>query len=186
MFYNILSRLKLIQRWALVYTTIPENVAEHSWDVAVLGHLLACISNTHFKGAYVDPCLVATTALYHDSTEALTGDLPTPIKYHSKGMTAAYKRLETGASKRLLSSIPKELQHFYKDILLETLPEDVHRLVKAADKLAAYLKAKAEVERGNKDFRLTLQHTEEAALNLNSPEITYFLNHIHQGTEHEQ
>jgi 5'-deoxynucleotidase len=101
-------------------------------------------------------------------------------------MTTAYKRLETGASKRLLSSIPKELQHFYKDILLETLPEDVHRLVKAADKLAAYLKAKAEVDRGNKDFRLTLQHTEEAALNLNSPEITYFLNHIYQGPEHEQ
>lgn len=181
MFYNTLTRLKLIQRWALVYTTIPENVAEHSWDVAVLGHLLACISNTYYGGT-VDVTLVATAALYHDSTEAITGDLPTPIKYHSKGMTAAYKRLETGASKRLLSTIPKDLQPSYKDIILENLPEDVYKLVKAADKLAAYLKAKAEVERGNKDFRTTLIKTQAALLALKSSEVDYFLQHIHEKT----
>ena len=187
MFYQILSRLKLIKRWALVYVTIEENVAEHSWDVSVLGHLLACVYNTYYGGT-VDAHLVATAGLYHDSTEALTGDLPTPIKYHNKAITKAYKSLETGASKRLLSSLPRELQPLYKDLLLETHEDPhIHRLLKTADKLAAYLKAKAEVQRGNKDFIATLQNTEEALLTLNSAEVAYFLTHLHtQGTTHDQ
>ena len=137
-FFAYISRMRFIQRWALMRNTAPENVQEHSHQVAVLAHALAVIRNEKFGGA-VDPGQVAVAALYHDASEILTGDMPTPIKYDNPAIQHAYKEVEAVAEKKLLHMLPQELQSVYAPILTPTDP-DVERLVKAADKLSAYIK----------------------------------------------
>ncbi len=148
-FFAYLSRLRLVQRWGLMRGE-PENVAEHSHQVAVVAHALAVIGN-QYGHTQVDPAQVALAALFHDASEVLTGDLPTPVKYANADMRAAYKGLEQAATGRLLSMLPLELQPDYAPLLSPDDPEMV-RLVKAADKLCAYLKAVQEVAVGNREF----------------------------------
>ena len=172
-FFAYISRMRFIQRWALMRNTAPENVQEHSHQVAVLAHALAVIRNEKFGGA-VDPGQVAVAALYHDASEILTGDVPTPIKYDNPAIQHAYKEVEAVAEKKLLHMLPQELQSVYAPILTPTDP-DVERLVKAADKLSAYIKCVEELKAGNTEFREAAAQTRKALEGYGLPEVAYFL-----------
>lgn len=173
-FFAYISRLRFIARWALMRNTAPENVQEHSHQVAVLAHALAVIRNQKFGGR-VDAGQAAVLALYHDASEILTGDMPTPIKYYNPAIKAAYKDVEAVANRKLLEMLPEELQSVYAPILRESDPE-LHTLVKAADKLSAYIKCVEEVKAGNTEFREAAVQTRAALEKFDLPEVAYFLN----------
>ena len=172
-FFAYISRMRFIQRWALMRNTAPENVQEHSHQVAVLAHALAVIRNEKFGGR-LDPGAVAVAALYHDASEILTGDMPTPIKYHDPAIRAAYKDVEAVASRKLLDLLPPELQNAYRPILLEEDGE-IRQVVKAADKLSAYIKCVEELKAGNNEFREAAAQTRRALESYDMPEVRYFL-----------
>ena len=165
--------MRFIQRWALMRNTDPENVQEHSHQAAVLAHALAVIRNERF-GGHLDPGAVAAAALYHDASEILTGDMPTPIKYHDPAIRAAYKDVEAVASRKLLDLLPPELQNAYRPILLEEDGE-IRQVVKAADKLSAYIKCVEELKAGNNEFREAAAQTRRALESYDMPEVRYFL-----------
>lgn len=175
-FFAYLSRLKFIDRWHLMRPAVPENVQQHGFEVAVIAHALAVIGNTYFGQRYV-PAEVALAALFHDASEVLTGDLPSPIKYASAELATAYKALEAGARERLLKMLPSELRGAYKG-LLEPEDEATVRLVKAADKLSAYLKAAQEVRLGNEEFRAAEIALRAQVENNELPESRYFREHF--------
>ena len=180
-FFAMLSRMRYINRWGLMRNTFQENIQEHSHQVAVLAHALAVIQN-RFYGGQVDPGQVAVAALYHDASEILTGDMPTPIKYDNPDIQAAYKQVESMAEQKLLSMLPEELRGDFDPIVSISDPE-IHALVKAADKLSAYLKCVEEVKAGNAEFRLAKEQT-FAALNRNPiPALKYFMDHFLAGFE---
>ena len=172
-FFAYLSRMRFIQRWALMRNTAPENVQEHSHQVAVLAHALAVIRNEKF-GGHADAGAVAVAALYHDASEILTGDMPTPIKYDNPAIRKAYKEVEAVAEEKLLHMLPEEFQPVYAPILTVTDPE-TERLVKAADKLSAYIKCVEEWKAGNSEFRDAAAQTRAALEEYELPEVTYFL-----------
>ena len=172
-FFAYISRMRFIQRWALMRNTAQENVQEHSHQTAVLAHALAVIRNEKFGGA-VDPGLVAAAALYHDASEILTGDMPTPIKYDNPAIRSAYKDVEAVAERKLLNMLPEELRGCYAPILTDVDPE-VERLVKAADKLSAYIKCVEELKAGNAEFREAAAQTRRALEGYGLPEVSYFL-----------
>ena len=172
-FFAYISRMRFIQRWALMRNTAPENVQEHSHQAAVLAHALAVIRNEKFGGT-VDPGLVAAAALYHDASEILTGDMPTPIKYDNPAIRSAYKDVEAVAEGKLLAMLPPELQAAYAPVLTEVDPE-VERLVKAADKLSAHIKCVEELKAGNTEFREAASQTRKALEAFDLPEVKYFL-----------
>ena len=172
-FFPMIARMKYINRWGLMRNTQAENIQEHSHQVAVLAHALAVIRNEKFGGA-VDPGQVAVAALYHDASEILTGDMPTPIKYDNPAIRKAYKDVEAVAEGKLLAMLPEELQAVYAPILTPTDPE-VIRLVKAADKLSAYIKCVEELKAGNNEFREAATQTRRALEGYGLPEVAYFL-----------
>jgi len=172
-FFAYISRMRFIQRWALMRNTAPENVQEHSHQVAVLAHALAVIRNEKF-GGQVDAGAVAVAALYHDASEILTGDMPTPIKYFNPGIQKAYKEVEAVAEQRLVDMLPEELRGAYGDIL-SVVDEDIEKLVKAADKLSAYIKCVEELKAGNNEFREAAAQTKRAFEAYEMPEVAYFL-----------
>lgn len=172
-FFAYISRMRFIQRWALMRNTAPENVQEHSHQVAVLAHALALIRNEKF-GGHVDPGAVAAAALYHDASEILTGDMPTPIKYDNPAIRTAYKDVEAVASEKLLRMLPPELQAAYAPVLTAVDPE-VERLVKAADKLSAHIKCLEELKAGNAEFREAAAQTRKALEAFDLPEVRYFM-----------
>ena len=172
-FFAYISRMRFIQRWALMRNTAPENVQEHSHQAAVLAHALAVIRNEKF-GGHVDPGRVAVAALYHDASEILTGDMPTPVKYGNPAIRDAYKQVEAVANERLVSMLPEELQDTYRDALNE-YDDETRTLVKAADKLSAYIKCVEEVKAGNGEFREAAAQTRRALEAYDLPEVGYFL-----------
>lgn len=172
-FFAYISRMRFIQRWALMRNTAPENVQEHSHQTAVLAHALAVIRNEKFGGG-VDPGLVAAAALYHDASEILTGDMPTPIKYGNPAIQNAYKEVESVAEGKLLAMLPEELRSAYVPVLTEVDPE-VQRLVKAADKLSAHIKCLEELKAGNTEFREAAGQTRKVLEGYEMPEVAYFL-----------
>jgi len=151
-----------------------ENIQEHSHIVSVLAHALAVIRRDVFKHE-TDPGLAASIALFHDSSEIFTGDLPTPIKYYDTEIMEAYKKVEAVASQKLLSALPAELRSSYEKILSPTDDPDLLLLVKAADRLAAYIKCIEELKTGNLDFRLAAEQSKEKLMSLNLPEVDYFM-----------
>ena len=172
-FFAYISRMRFIQRWALMRNTAPENVQEHSHQVAVLAHALAVIRNEKFGGR-LDPGAVAVAALYHDASEILTGDMPTPIKYDNPAIQEAYKDVEKMAQQKLLGMLPSELREVYAPIL--TVPDEETRcLVKAADKLSAHIKCLEELKAGNLEFRQAAEQTRRALEGYGLPEVTYFM-----------
>ena len=172
-FFAYISRMRFIQRWALMRNTAPENVQEHSHQVAVLAHALAVIHNEKFGGC-VDPGAVTAAALYHDASEILTGDMPTPIKYDNPAIQGAYRDVEKMAEKKLLGMLPQELREVYAPIL--TVPdEETRRLVKAADKLSAHIKCLEELKAGNLEFRQAAEQTRRALESYDLPEVRYFI-----------
>ena len=172
-FFAYVSRMRFIQRWALMRNTAPENVQEHSHQVAVLAHALAVIRNEKFGGS-IDPGLAAAAALYHDASEILTGDMPTPIKYGNPAIQSAYKDVEAVAERKLLAMLPEELRGAYAPVLTAVDPE-VARLVKAADKLSAYIKCVEELKAGNLEFREAAGQTRRILEGYGLPEVAYFL-----------
>lgn len=172
-FFAYISRMRYISRWALMRNTAPENVQEHSHQVAVLAHALAVIRNQVF-GGHADPGAVAVAALYHDASEIITGDLPTPIKYYNPAIQTAYREVETVANDKLVSLLPPVLRPTYEDILREGNGE-VRALVKAADKLSAYIKCVEEVKAGNTEFREAARQLRRTLESYGLPEVGYFL-----------
>ena len=174
-FYAYLSRLRWIKRWGLKRNAHEENVMEHSWEVSVIAHTLALIKNHYYKGA-VDANAIATAALYHDITEVITGDLPTPIKYHSLEISAAYKQIEHQAELELLALLPSELRSDFESLIShDKLPEDHIKIIKAADKISAYLKCQAELKAGNTEFEIAAEQIALSIGELNQPEVIFFM-----------
>ena len=175
-FFAYLSRMRFINRWALMRNSYTENIAEHSHQVAVLAHALAVIRNEYFAGQ-VDPGAVAAAALFHDAPEIMTGDLPTPIKYHNPAIRDAYKQVEEVAAHKLLDMLPAKLRPAY-DELLSPVDEEIELLVKAADKLSAWIKCIEEMKAGNPEFRSAAIQTERALDDYHLPEVEFFKEHF--------
>lgn len=172
-FFAYIARMRYIVRWGLMRNTMQENIQEHSHMVAVLAHALAVIQNRYF-GPQIDPGQAAVAALYHDASEILTGDMPTPIKYDNPAIRSAYKDVEAVAERKLLNMLPEELRGAYTTVLTEVDPE-TERLVKAADKLSAYIKCVEELKAGNTEFREAAAQTRRALEAYELPEVAYFL-----------
>ena len=180
-FFAYMSRMRFIQRWALMRNSFCENVQEHSHTVAILAHALAVIRNRYFGGD-VDEGQVAVAALYHDAPEILTGDMPTPIKYDNPEIRDAYKMVEAVAEQKLLSMLPEELRVSYEEII--TIPDpEIRALVKAADKLSAYLKCVEELKAGNMEFKKAKEQTYAALCQNPIPALNYFMEHFLSGFE---
>lgn len=174
-FYAYLSRLRWIKRWGLKRNAHDENVMEHSWEVSVIAHTLALIKNRYYGGD-VDANAVATAALYHDISEVITGDLPTPIKYHSSEIHAAYKQIEQRAESELLALLPEALQADFRPLIQhKELPEQHAQLIKAADKISAYLKCQSELKAGNSEFETAAEQLALRITELNQPEVIFFM-----------
>lgn len=151
-FFATVSRMKYIERWALMRNTIPENLSEHSLEVSMIAHALCIIGNVRY-GRKLDANKAAVIGMYHDASEILTGDMPTPIKYHDKALKQAYKQIEMEANKRLLMNLPEDLRAEYEHILFKDEDEKYEwKLIKAADKLSALIKCIEEEKTGNKEF----------------------------------
>lgn len=180
-FFPMIARMRYIDRWGLMRNTQVENIQEHSHMVAVLAHALAVIENTHF-GGHMDPGAVAVAALYHDASEIITGDMPTPIKYDNPEIRDAYKMVEAVAEQKLLSMLPDELRPAYEEIITIPAPE-IRALVKAADKLSAYLKCVEELKAGNLEFKKAKEQTYAALCQNPIPSLQYFMEHFLAGFE---
>ena len=176
-FFAYLSRMRYIGRWSLMRNALPENIQEHSHETAVLAHALALIRREVF-GVDCDPEEYAAVALYHDCSEILTGDLPTPIKYHSSEISEAYRSVEALACEKLLATLPAELQGAFRPMLSGETAERCRDLVKAADKLSAYIKCIAERRAGNDDFPSAERQTRRILEQMRLPEVDYFLQHF--------
>jgi 5'-deoxynucleotidase len=167
--------MRNIPRWALMRNTFSENVQEHSHMVAVLAHALAVIRNEIFGGT-LDAGQVAVYALYHDATEIMTGDMPTPIKYYNPEIKSSYRKVESIAADKLISLLPPELRESYRPVL-HGEDEEIHRLVKAADKLSAHIKCLEELKAGNLEFKRAAEQTHEALVQMRLPELDWFMAH---------
>lgn len=179
-FFAYLARMKYIGRWGLMRSTIPENLQEHSHMTAVLAHALAVIRRD-VLGGDADPDAAAVAALFHDAPEILTGDLPTPVKYHSPEIRAAYRRVEEQSAQTLLSMLPESMRPTYEPWLREEYDPELRALVKAADKLSAYLKCAEELRAGNGEFRRAAEQTLDALRAMELPEVEYFMDHFLPG-----
>ena len=173
-FYALLGRMRYITRWGLMRNSLPENLSEHSYMTAVLAHALALIRREilHLEGPDPDRCAVA--ALYHDASEILTGDLPTPIKYYNPDIKTAYKEVERIAGNRLLDMLPGELRDSYARYVLED-EAALEPIVKAADKLSAHIKCLEEQKAGNTEFDSAAEQTWNAMREMDRPELNWFL-----------
>jgi 5'-deoxynucleotidase len=178
-FFALLSRMKFIDRWELMRNSRNENLSEHSLDVAVIAHALCVIANKRF-GKSIDCEKAALVGIYHDSSEIITGDMPTPVKYYGEEIRDAYKQVEAVAESRLLSKLPSDLRDEFEKIYR---PEDteeeryMRRLVKAADKLSAYIKCIEEENAGNKEFESAKSSTESSLNKMKKelPEVEVFM-----------
>ena len=173
-FYALLGRMKYITRWGLMRNTFSENIQEHSHQVAVLSHALALIRRDILGLPTPDPDKCAVAALYHDASEILTGDMPTPIKYYNPDIKDAYKQVERIAGERLLEMLPEALRNSYRDYVLEDVG-DMLPIVKAADKLSAYIKCVEEQKAGNTEFDSAEKATMAAMRKMQRPELDWFL-----------
>lgn len=173
-FYALMGRMRYITRWGLMRNTFSENIQEHSHQVAVLAHALALIRRDilHLPTPEPDRCAVA--ALYHDASEILTGDLPTPIKYYNSEIKDAYKQVEHIAGNRLLEMLPPELRPSYEHLVLED-DKELEPIVKGADKLSAYIKCVEEQKAGNTEFDSAAAVTMQALRDMHREEMDWFL-----------
>ena len=175
-FFAYIFRMRYIARWALMRNTRTENVEEHSYEVAVLAHALAVIGRDVFHKE-LDPDKTAAVALFHDAPEIITGDMPTPIKYINPELKSAYSRVEAVAQDKLLSMLPPELVAAYEPLVREADPE-VRRYVKAADKLAAWLKCQEELKAGNAEFKRAAGETLTALKAMEMEEVDWFMDQL--------
>lgn len=173
-FFAFLSRMKFIRRWGLMHAHYPENVQEHSQRVALIAHALVLIGNRHFDGS-LDADKIAVLALFHDATEVLTGDLPTPVKYHNPELADAYKQIETSAADSLLQMVPADLRADYEPLLLQKTNAEYQKRIKAADRLCALIKCQEESRAGNQEFKQAERTLRKALRDTRLPEVEYFM-----------
>ncbi len=179
-FFAFLSRMRYISRWGLMRNTVPENIQEHSLDVAVIAHALAMIRNTYFDGS-LDPSRAAMYGIFHDASEIFTGDMPTPVKHFSPHFKKSFHQLEDRARRKLLAMLPPELAREYEPLFFFDEQEDYARLVKAADRIAALTKCIEEGKSGNLEFRRAeAEHFEQLSAST-LPEVIYFLEKLLPG-----
>lgn len=181
-FYSMLSRMKLINRWGLMRNTRNENISEHSLETAMIAHCLAVVHNTYF-GGNVNAERCALLGIFHDVTEIITGDLPTPVKYYNPEIRTAYKEVEETAKNKLISMLPEEMRDEFRPLLSpeEDCSEEereLWRFVKAADKLSALIKCIEERMTGNSDFLSAEKASAEAVKAMKMPEADYFMEHF--------
>jgi 5'-deoxynucleotidase len=174
-FFAMLARMKYIERWALMRNSVKENISEHSLEVAILAHALALLGNKRLEKDY-NPEHIAMLGVYHDCTEIITGDMPTPIKYENNDIQAAYKQIEKSAAFRLLNMLPEDLREAYEPYFIET-PQDkaARQLVKAADKISALIKCLEEAKAGNQEFRSAEATIRDSITALHCPEADLFM-----------
>ena len=172
-FFAYLSRLRLIRRWSLMRNTVPENDAEHSLQVAMIAHAIAVIARDRY-GKQVDPEHVLSLAVYHDATEVMTGDLPTPVKYHNDELRDAYHRLESLSADRLLSLLPEDMQPAFTQYMKQESGYE-HTLVKAADRISACIKCMEEQRAGNREFDYAAENIRKSIAAIDLPEVRDFL-----------
>ena len=172
-FYAMMSRMKNIYRWGLMRNTRKENLSEHSLEVAQIAHALAIINNNRL-GGNINPEFVAVAAMYHDTSEIITGDMPTPIKYHNDEIKKAYKQIEAGATERLTEKLPMDFKPVFDKIY--NPDAETKRLIKAADKISALIKCIEELNMGNKEFAVAEKSTRKLIEELNCPEADIFMN----------
>lgn len=173
-FFAMISRMKYIDRWALMRNTERESLDSHSMEVAVVAHALALIGNRRFGKSY-DENRVAVLGLYHDAHEIITGDMPTPVKYRNKVILDAYKEIEGEASERLVSMLPEDMRDVFRDILNENDDEELIKLVKAADRISALIKCIEERKAGNTEFKKAEASTKKKIIAMDVPEANVFL-----------
>lgn len=171
-FYAMLSRMKNIYRWGLMRNTKQENLSEHSLEVAFVAHALAVIHNRRFGGS-IDADKVAVAAMFHDTTEIITGDMPTPIKYYNPEIRSVYKQIESVAGQRLLDMLPEDLRGDFEDYYMPD--EHTLKFLKAADKISALIKCTEELNMGNREFSAAKESTFKVLKDLNMPEVDVFL-----------
>ncbi|WP_297141545.1 5'-deoxynucleotidase [uncultured Eubacterium sp.] len=177
-FFAMVNRMKYIDRWALMPNANKENIAEHSHSVAVIAHALALIGNREFGKNY-NPERAALLALYHDTTEVITGDMPTPVKYYNDEIKSVYKDIEETAGDRLLKMLPDDYKQDYVPLFHKS-DEDkqLWKLVKAADKISALVKCIEENRMGNREFDIALKSQEEKIADIDMPEVKFFSEHF--------
>ena len=179
-FFAIVSRMKYIERWALMRNARAENLSEHSLEVSMIAHALCIIANVRY-GRTLDANRAAVVGLYHDASEIITGDMPTPVKYRNERLRGAYKEVENEAERELLATLPDDLRSAFEQVfsMQAADPEDVylHELVKAADKLSAYIKCLEEESSGNAEFRTAATSTLAALEEMRAthPEVGDFM-----------
>ena len=171
-FYAMMSRMKNIYRWGLMRNTRKENLSEHSLEVAQIAHALAIINRERFGGE-ANPCFVVCAAMYHDTSEIITGDMPTPIKYYNSEIKTSYKQIEAAAEKELISMLPEDFKAEFNAIY--NPDELTGRLVKAADKISALIKCDEELSMGNREFCVARETVKKSIEDMNSPEANVFL-----------
>ncbi|MFD2613471.1 5'-deoxynucleotidase [Paenibacillus gansuensis] len=176
-FLAYMYRLRYIERWSLMRNTHKETVAEHSYHVALLTHML-CTIGSEIYGRSVDANQAAAAALFHDSTEVFTGDIPTPVKHHNPSILKNFREIEAVAAEKLTDLAPPELRHIYGPLVRNHIDPVLYTYIKAADLLDAYLKCVTELSAGNREFLVAKRQTEEAMQSLQMPEIAFFLEHF--------
>ena len=174
-FFAHLARMKLIHRWPLMHNVRIENVQEHSLQVAMVAHALALIRNRSFDGQ-LNPDRIATLAMFHDVSEVLTGDLPTPVKYYNPAIKEEYKKIEKIAEQKLIDMAPEPFREDYAELISgDKHSEDEAFIVKAADVICAYLKTLEELSAGNREFTLAKKRLDKMLKDYHSDEVDYFL-----------
>ena len=180
-FYALIGRMKYINRWGLMRSSISENIEGHSFQVSVIAHALAVIGNQFFNGTY-NAEKIALYGLYHDASEIITGDMPTPVKYYNPEIKQAYQQVEEISKRRLLGMLPAELQSVYEEILFfEEKDKACYSIVKAADRISAYIKCIEELNAGNSEFADAANTIRESIVALKLPEADYFMAHCING-----
>lgn len=176
-FYGYLKRMKYIRRWSLMHSTLEENDMEHTMDVTVIAHALALIGNKKFEKNY-NLEKVLNYALYHECSEVITGDLPTPVKYFNRDINVAYKDLELIACKKLLNTLDEDLRAEYEKALIPDKDSDEYKIMKWADRISAYVKCIDEVNAGNKEFKKAHASIGKDVKSINEPEVKYFIDNV--------
>lgn len=176
-FYAMLSRMKYINRWALMRNSYTENISEHSLEVSILSHAMVLIGNKRL-GKHLDADRAAVIAMFHDTTEIITGDMPTPIKYLNKDIKGAFKDIEAQAAHKLINLLPEDLRPEYTNVFFPgSQPEDEYlcRIVKAADKLSAVIKCIEEEKMGNREFASACKTLKKSVKDMQLPEADIFI-----------
>lgn len=179
-FYALINRMKYIRRWCLMRGNTDENLLEHSFQVAVIAHALALIQNEKF-GGNINAEFVATASLFHDSSEVITGDMPTPIKYNNDKLKTAYKEIEAEADAKLIGMLPDFLKKDYIPLFNVDTDSDEYKIIKAADKISAYIKCIEETVSGNNEFSIAKKSTLEAIEKMDIPAVKYFMENCIEG-----